>query len=1383
VSYKYYNFYNKRGEYLNLDYDADSDCWTGRIQHGVISEGLVEDAQIYILEQVYNQTSGLVESAFPVGSPVVCDGGIVLQGAGSSGIDGTYCPDGTSETFPMWTQVGGTTFQDSIYYIYVGGGIYLWVITSGGSYSQSPFYAKYAAYNVDGTLPLPSDFFVTSGGLPEVPSFGSVELMGAGPFLNVYFSPTGASEHFQYGFSANPTADNWLVKERQKNYGLEINSFTIVGVTGNDPGMKIVDEVRSEALQINIGFQPSTEANYSNWLTIEDGLGHVIARIEVYGEGENEDERLKDILQNFGHDILSEDMPVFDKTDINEPEPDWIFLNRKRKELITEFEKIFPYIGSYRALINIIRFFGYQDVHLKEYWRNVDPRSVNYGKFKHTDIIQIFDKTANFRDSLSVPNKIYKKTNLFGLFYDITKETGEYDENGYPVVEEVFSFTPEEVLIKIFALKNKLKKYFLPTNARIIDIVGEAVYYMRLDTTARTSFCRVDAVQLSLHPTYEILPKPCGYIQDLRPLYHYGCPVGPDLLLDGTTDLFSWRIGIGNTAYVGGILDGIQTYALSVNIPFGPTSSIVSATFQRDPDTGQTAYSGAEIANGLIAAWNDAAETDERLAPFTLYQEGGSSGIIRILQTEPGSTGQIFAYWYSNTTGVIPSGKFSIPGPTGGTATTIDISPGGTFGPSGAPMSYYNDCFLAYFDNINLEVAELNDDEDIPVGYPITLVNTTFDISWDEAEVTFNDIDQTDFGQTGPTGQTYYSQFNQSFQVTGWTSIYPNPGLPSGATYLSIAATAGMTGFPSNFPTQNVYSWINLGRYNFYEMQWKVTFDGDIDWSYDSGRKTVSELERHSLILPYAGTYTVELRMWDLYNTVAIKIDPAAICVKMQECDFIGWYQMLEKEYTFDTPRYEVQSDYSKNDPRYRKPKQLTWDEYVSTWELPFHPNEEIGMAEISYNSLDGIEFYQNITDEDRHPLADRNPYYFHKIGKVARFKDLYHLWWDGIGTKITQFSISECSTGPTGYMFMTLENCPFDITDPNMTISYVQGPTGYTGPLGITGATGATGDVIYSAYDSSVYRYDGSVWKRTYATMEGFPLRSNYTNRRSRFQNLVSQLNFDLYDDARDLPMLRSFIYYFDEKYDTDYSLKPYVRAVSKDFDKHNRHRIRFQGMTGDSKSYETTYFGYMGDIPSHFEIYTVSSSTGPSSSITVEGMTAPYLIGATNLIYLADELNGPTAQSWPGIREFSYNLVLGWSGGTGSTSYYETKVQAISKAFTSPDKFWVEFDNVIGTIYGRSLIKNPTFDNLRILKYSKRLPVLSLLNFTYDNCQVHGKKKPVWKLSKELEGSTVDTYDRNRYFSFLFTEKGSYTLSLKLEDTNGNVVETTKRELIIVE
>ena len=169
-----------------------------------------------------------------------------------------------------------------------------------------------------------------------------------------------------------------------------------------------------------------------------------------------------------------------------------------------------------------------------------------------------------------------------------------------------------------------------------------------------------------------------------------------------------------------------------------------------------------------------------------------------------------------------------------------------------------------------------------------------------------------------------------------------------------------------------------------------------------------------------------------------------------------------------------------------------------------------------------------------------------------------------------------------------------------------------------------------------------------------------------------------------------------------------------------------------------------------------------------------------ATNLTDLRDELMGPTAQQDSYINKWEFNLVLGVSGATGAT-YTETKLQAISKAFTSPEQVEIFYsNNVIGNQFGRSLIKNPTWNQIRILKYSQELPLLTVVNFCADNSALKGKTGYKRTLVKEGDQDFTDVVYENQYFSYMFHEKGGYTLSLEVTDSNGNKKVVTKRELI---
>jgi hypothetical protein len=1279
--YKYLNFFNKKGEYANFQYDETYDKWIGRVDFNTVSEDLVEDYQLYIMEEVYNTATSQYEFAYPL-------------------LDSSLLPGPTGST-------------------------------------ANAVKVK-AAF--DPILPVP--------------------------------------ELFVYDFDLGPTT-NTLNKYYEYEYDLVYDvTQTIAGTAAPKPGIKQTIVSYSNPLQINLAFEPSEENAYGSVLYFQDSTGHIFAEILLYGEGEEEDERLRDLLQSMGQDLLPSDSIIFDTSDVNEQLPDWSLINRKRKELLLEFSNIFPYVGSYKALVNIIKYFGYQNLRMKEYWLNIDQTSTYYGKYKQINITDIFDESANYITSGLVPSKIYKKTNKFGLYYDITVPSGDYDEDGVPIAEEVFQFSPQEILIKIYALKKKLQNYYLPVNAKIVDIIGEAVYFGKYEMNVWNDQYRIDAVSLGLKPRFAVLPSREGYVEDLRALSFFGCPVGPDLTLGGNTNLLSWRIGYGSTANVGGVLDGIQTFYLNFQVP-GPTSYYVNATIQRDPNTGQTAYAPFEIANAVVYAINTFGSpiSDN----FIAYQEGGSSGIVRIVETSPIGDGIIYVGATSNTapSGMGGGGGIFLPGPTastspslgstGGTSSSINVSGGasGSFGPSGAPMSYYGDCFLGYFDRINLGVTQLNDDEDIPVGYPIVLRNDTFDITWDDANVTFNQIDQLNVS----TNNLLYSNFTLSQIITSWTSS-PSTSTP---VYTPVP------NFPSLYPSQNVYSWNNIGYYGYYEMQWIVTLEGSTGPSfvYDSGRQSIENINSFPVILPYVGRYKVELYLWDGYNTRSFLINENWIEVKLPGSDFIGWYQFRELEYNLDTKRYPVQSDFAHpiGGPL---SDYLTWDEYASPWDLATHPNEEIGMAEISYNSLDAIEFYQNQVNPSPNPLIDRYPYTYNLISNLPNWNDLYHLWWDGIGTKITQWEIRGI-TGPTAHIFMTRGNTVVNLQTNNF--YYEPGPTGYTGAIGSTSLIGSTGDIIVSNANRRTYMWNGTEWAYIIDEVDTYEATGLVGTAKQKFIELTRQLNQVMPYDGFEHPFFNDFIYYYNEEYDNSYALNPYIRAVSKDFNSPKRHAIGFQGATGDTFSYDTVYFGYVGDIPTHFEIYHISP-TGPIGSIYIDGMDTPYPIGSTNLTDLCNELNGPTAQSYNILGDYEFNLVLGYSGATGPsgpfTSLTEVKVQGISRAFTSPKETLVQLNDIVGTEYGRSLIKNPTWDQIRILKYSRELPLCTVVNFTYDPSKVWGKKNPVWKLVKEGDSNFGDIYYNNRYFSYMFTERGSYTVSLVLEDTNGNKQTVIKKELI---
>jgi hypothetical protein len=130
---------------------------------------------------------------------------------------------------------------------------------------------------------------------------------------------------------------------------------------------------------------------------------------------------------------------------------------------------IYPYIGSYKSIINAINFFGYNDLELNEYYRNINIDSPNYFKLFKVEIPDIFDNTVegwkeNDFIKHTFPNPNYADTNLFNLTYRITDREGN----------NVLNYTLEEVQKKLQGLKYWLQKNIIPITHKILDITGRA---------------------------------------------------------------------------------------------------------------------------------------------------------------------------------------------------------------------------------------------------------------------------------------------------------------------------------------------------------------------------------------------------------------------------------------------------------------------------------------------------------------------------------------------------------------------------------------------------------------------------------------------------------------------------------------------------------------------------------------------------------------------------------------------------------------------------------------------------------------------------------------------------------------------------------------------
>lgn len=96
---------------------------------------------------------------------------------------------------------------------------------------------------------------------------------------------------------------------------------------------------------------------------------------EFYGENES----LKINLANQGTEIPSIVAKAIYGTDIYEENVDWVLLNRKFRELLTNHLDIMDNKGSYKSLLNSLSWFEYDKlVELREVWKYTTPDGTKY---------------------------------------------------------------------------------------------------------------------------------------------------------------------------------------------------------------------------------------------------------------------------------------------------------------------------------------------------------------------------------------------------------------------------------------------------------------------------------------------------------------------------------------------------------------------------------------------------------------------------------------------------------------------------------------------------------------------------------------------------------------------------------------------------------------------------------------------------------------------------------------------------------------------------------------------------------------------------------------------------------------------------------------------
>ena len=206
--------------------------------------------------------------------------------------------------------------------------------------------------------------------------------------------------------------------------------------------------------------------------------------IEVGADFYPENELLTNDLENLGIEIPMQIQKAIYESNVHEEAMDNILMNRKWKELLLEYWNIVACKGSYRSLVNSMKFFEYGDlVKIMEFWK------VHYNKdiYISNDIEQILND--RFREQLSV----LSKTTYIGLYLALEKikrnEDGTYlserdlfNANALtqdnPVLEKVSTlWNAVDLSLKMTLVGNFFSTYFMPLHLDLIHSTIENIVF------------------------------------------------------------------------------------------------------------------------------------------------------------------------------------------------------------------------------------------------------------------------------------------------------------------------------------------------------------------------------------------------------------------------------------------------------------------------------------------------------------------------------------------------------------------------------------------------------------------------------------------------------------------------------------------------------------------------------------------------------------------------------------------------------------------------------------------------------------------------------------------------------------------------------------------
>lgn len=200
---------------------------------------------------------------------------------------------------------------------------------------------------------------------------------------------------------------------------------------------------------------------------------------ELYSIGADfygENEELTIGMLNNGLEIPTAIQRAIYGVDIEECKDDNILLNRKWKELLSNYWDLIANKGSYKSLYNTLKWFEYGDtLKLYEVWKRYDKSRV---KFEVRDIQEILGDKY-FESMQSTVKTTYIA--IYLALEEFVKDSNDgikYDNELNPLLQRIsYDWSKDELSLKLALLANFYQTYFMPIHLDLVHATIEDVVF------------------------------------------------------------------------------------------------------------------------------------------------------------------------------------------------------------------------------------------------------------------------------------------------------------------------------------------------------------------------------------------------------------------------------------------------------------------------------------------------------------------------------------------------------------------------------------------------------------------------------------------------------------------------------------------------------------------------------------------------------------------------------------------------------------------------------------------------------------------------------------------------------------------------------------------